>query len=452
MKSNSVKMNLRKLLFGLLMTMPIGNWAQSLEELCKQRVDFAETPGIAVAIIEDSKSKFYSFGQSNIDSHETVSPKTLFEIGSITKVFTCSMLSLFVQKNELTLNDPAQKHLPSAISLPEKNGKGITLFHLATAHSGLPRMPGNFNPADQLNPYIDYTEKELTTYLNNCELKYEPGTTYEYSNLGMGLLGFILTQEKNKPYSELLNESILTPLGMSQTLISGAKNSKLLATGYRDKTPVKAWTWSNQSVLTGAGGIVSSAEDMLKFLSAQLTSDKSTINKAFQETHKERTDAGSPAMQIGLGWHIRDHKYIWHNGGTGGFRSFIGFDPVRKRGIVILTNSTTGADDLGMHWLNDSIPLKELKKPITLEPAAIKEYEGVYEINPTFKITVTSKGHDMFLQATGQPQVALYAEETDKFFLKVVDAKVQFKRDGSNQIEKLVLFQNGAEREGKKIK
>jgi CubicO group peptidase (beta-lactamase class C family) len=239
---------------------------------------------------------------------------------------------------------------------------------------------------------------------------------------------------------------------MKQTFISGSKNSKLLATGYRDRTPVKPWTWSNQSVLTGAGGIVSSAEDMLLFLSAQLSAEKTMLAAAFREAHKERSDAGSPTMQIGLGWHIRDHKYVWHNGGTGGFRSFIGFDPVKKKGIVILTNSTTGADDLGFHWLNDSIQLKVLKKPVALEPAALREYEGVYEINPTFKITITSKGKDLFLQAATQPQVALYAEENDKFFLKVVDAKVHFKRNASNQIEKLVLYQNGTEMEGKKIK
>jgi len=375
----------------------------------------------------------------------------LFEIGSITKTFTCSVLSYLVQKNELALNDAAQKHLPSSISLPEKNGKSIMLLHLATQHSGLSRMPGNFSPVDQSNPYIDYTEKELTAYLNNCELKHEPGTTYEYSNLGMGLLGFILTQVKNKPYSELIKEFILSPLGMNQTFISGQTNSKLLATGYRETTPVKAWTWNNQSVLTGAGGIVSNAEDMLKFLIAQLNSDNSALTAAFKEARKEKGGAGDTAMQIGLGWHIRKHKYVWHNGGTGGFRSFVGFDPVKKRGIVILTNSTTGADDLGFHWLDESSPLKEIKKPISLDPAALKEYEGVYEINPTFKIIISAKGKDIFLQATSQPQVSIYAEEPDHFFLKVVEAKVHFKRDANNKIEKLVLYQNGAVVEGKKV-
>ena len=434
-----------------IIAMPLSISAQSLDELCRQRVDFKETPGIAVVIIEDGKSKFFSYGQSNIATNDPVTSKTLFEIGSITKTFTCSILSYLVQKNELALNDRVQKHLPSSILLPEKNGKSVTLFDLATQHSGLPRMPGNFSPADQSNPFIDYTEKELTAYLNNCELKNEPGTTYEYSNLGMGLLGFILTQEKNKPYSELIKEVILSPLEMNQTFISGQKSTKLLAIGYRETTPVKPWTWANQSVLTGAGGIVSNTEDLLKFLIAQLNSDNSTLTAAFKEAHKERIEAGSPTMQIGLAWHIREHKYIWHNGGTGGFHSFIGFDPAKKRGIVILTNSTTGADDLGFHFLDESIPLKEIIKPLSLDPTALKEYEGVYEINPTFKIIIIAKGKDLFVQATAQPQFSIYAEAPDKFFLKVVEAKIQFKRGANNRIEKLVLYQNGAGLEGKKI-
>src|SRR5258708_6233548 len=200
-----------------LALVPLTGRSQNLETLCKQRVESEETPGIAVAVFEDGKNKFISFGLANLASREPVTSKTLFEIGSVTKTFTCSTLSYFVQKKELALNDLAQKHLPSSIVMPEKNGKPITLLHLATAHSGLPRMPGNFSPVDQSNPYIDYTEKELTAYLNNCELKNEPGTTYEYSNLGMGLLAFILTQEKHKPYAKLIKEFTLSHLVLTQT-------------------------------------------------------------------------------------------------------------------------------------------------------------------------------------------------------------------------------------------
>ncbi|HLZ16583.1 MAG TPA: serine hydrolase, partial [Cyclobacteriaceae bacterium] len=171
-----------------------------------------------------------------------------------------------------------------------------------------------------------------------------------------------------------------------------------------------------------------------------------------QEARKERSDTEAPNTQIGLGWHIRDHKYFWHNGGTGGFRSFAGFDPDKKRAIVILTNSTVGADDLGFHWLDESIPLKAIKMPLRLDPAAIRELEGVYQINPTYKITVTSRDARLFLQATSQPVVSIYAEAPDEFYFKVTDAKVVFKRAANNKIEKLVLFQNGTEREGKKVK
>ena len=232
-----------------LVLIHITSWSQNFEELCKQRVEYQETPGIAAVIFENGQRQFISYGLSNVESQDEVTPKTLFEIGSITKTFTSSMLSYFVKKNELDLNDPVQKHLPSSILLPQKNGKSITLLHLATQHAGLPRMPGNFSPADQANPYIDYTEKELTAYLNNCELKYEPGTTYEYSNLGMGTLGYLLTQKKNKPYSELVKETLLSPLQMNQTFISGQEKSKYLAVGYKESNPAKAWTWSNESAL-----------------------------------------------------------------------------------------------------------------------------------------------------------------------------------------------------------
>jgi len=431
--------------------LPMLIFAQALEELGKQRVEFEETPGIAIAWVEDGQSHFFSWGFADISHQELVTSKTLFEIGSITKTFTCSTLSYLVLQHELALTDQAQLYLPGTIQLPEKNGKSILLLHLATARSGLPRLPGNLNPADPTNPYVDYTEKELTAYLNNCELPSEPGSKYEYSNLGMGLLGFLLTHKKNETYSQLIKEVILKPLGMNQTFISGEIKSKLLATGYVDKNPVRAWTWSSQSVITGAGGIVSCTEDMLKYLIAQLATDKSILTTAFHEAHKERNDAGSESMQIGLGWHIRDHKYVWHNGGTGGFRSFIGFDPEKKRAIVVLTNSTNGADDLGFNWLDKAYELKSMKKTFTLDLSQVKEYEGVYEITPTFKVVVTSKGTELFVQATNQPKVTLYAEETDKFFLKVAEVKIEFARNTDGKIEKIKIYQNGIEQVGKKV-
>lgn len=435
----------------LIFFISYSSFAQSFEELCKERVTAGETSGIAVAIYENGKTTFYSFGVADVASQTAVTPKTLFEIGSVTKTFTCSILSQLVLKNELALEDPAQKYLPTTISLPDKDGKQITLLHLATARSGLPRMPGNFAPANPANPYIDYSEKELTEFLNNYELAREPGSQYDYSNLGMGMLGYILARHKNLSYSQLVNQMIFSPLGMHQTFIGGDQKSNQLASGYVDKTEATPWTWNEKSVLTGAGGIVSNAEDMITYLIAQMTDTKLPLTAAFKQAHQERADAGKSNTQIGLGWHITDKNYVWHNGGTGGFRSFAGFDPAKKRAIIIMVNAINSADDLGMYWLNNSYPLKDIQKSITIPAAVLKEYEGVYEIVPTFKITITAEGESLMLQATGQQKITMYASEPDKFFLKIVPAKIDFGRNSEGKIEKLTLFQNGAKMDGKKV-
>jgi hypothetical protein len=265
----------------------------------------------------------------------------------------------------------------------------------------------------------------------------------------MGLLGFMITRVGEKPYSKLTEELITKPLGMNHTYISGMRTEKPMASGYADKMPMKAWTWNDQSVITGAGGIVSNAEDMMKYLVAQLSTTSPQAN-AFALTHEPKSAAGK--MKIGYGWHIRDENLVWHNGGTGGFRSFAGFDKTKNKAVVILTNSARGADDLGFHLLNDQYALKELKKTVVVETSILKEYVGTYEISPSFSITVTHESDGLSIQATGQPKVNIYPETDTKFFLKIVDARLEFERNVSNQVERLVLYQNGAVMPGKKVK
>jgi len=441
---------MRLLLMSLvLLTATITN-SQSVEEKIKQRIEYQETPGIVVGIYESGKVSYYSFGVADIQKNEPVTSKTLFEIGSITKVFTTSLAALLSLENKISFSDKAQKYLPSKAVLPEKDGKAITLKHLATAHSGLPRMPKNFTPVDIANPYIDYREDALTLFLNNVELTRDPGNEYEYSNLGMGLLGYIVTRVEEKPYPKLVTDRITKPLEMKHTFVSGMRNDKPLALGYSDKNPVKAWTWDNESVLTGAGGLISNAEDMMKFLVAQLTTGNTQLSQAFVLTHIARADAGK--MKIGYGWHIRDENIIWHNGGTGGFRSFAGFDKTKNKAVVILTNSTTGADDLGFHLLDEKLALKDLKKPFTVSEETLKKYIGSYELSPGFNIEVAIDKDQLSIQATGQPKAAIYAESETKFYLKVVPAQIEFFSDTTGFVEKLVLYQNGATMAGKKIK
>ncbi|MBL7873636.1 MAG: serine hydrolase [Cyclobacteriaceae bacterium] len=439
-----------RIILSALLFLAFTSKSQSIVEKIKMRVDYKETPGIVVGIYENGKVTYHSFGVMNLQTSEAVTPKTLFEIGSITKTFTTSMAVLLSLENKIKFSDRAQSYLPSKMILPERDGKVITIEHLATAHSGLPRMPKNFSPKDAANPYVDYTEDFLTTFISNCELTRDPGAHYEYSNLGMGLLGYILTRIEEKPYPKLVTELITKPLDMNQTFVSGTSREKHLASGYADNTEVKAWTWNNESVLAGAGGLVSNAEDMMKFMTAQLTTSNTQLSKAFALTHTIRADAG--AMKIGYGWHIRDEKIVWHNGGTGGFRSFAGFDKATNKAVVVLTNSTAGADDLGFHLLNEQYELKALKKPVTISEAVLTNYVGTYEIAPTFSIVVTLENGSLMIQATNQPKVNIYPESETKFYLKIVDAQIEFFKDATSKVEKLELHQGGAVMPGKKVK
>ncbi len=442
---------MKKIVGPLLLILPFLSWAQNIEEKIRQRVEFQETPGIAVGIYENGKTTYYTFGAANVQTKEPISSKTLFEIGSITKTFTTEMAAQMQVQKKLSLSDEAQRYLPGNMVLPEKNGMAITLEHLATAHSGLPRMPMNFAPSDPENPYVDYTETELAGFINHCELPRDPGSQYEYSNLGMGMLGYILSRIGKKPYAVLVDQLILNQLKMNHTFVSGQRTDLQLATGYSGIQPVKAWTWNNESVLTGAGGLISNAEDMMTYLVANLRAKSNTtpLDQAMALTHTPRKDAGK--MKIGYGWHIRDEDIVWHNGGTGGFRSFAGFSVTKNKAVVVLTNSNTGADDLGFHLLNNVYDLKELKKPHPVSEEVLKEYVGRYEVAPTFVLTISYEGGQLMLQATNQPKASIYAETDSKFYLKVVNAQVEFVRDENGQVSKLVLYQNGAVIPGKRI-
>jgi CubicO group peptidase (beta-lactamase class C family) len=426
------------------------SFAQTPEEKIKQRVDFQDTPGIAVSIYENGKVSYYTYGVANLVTGEPITTKTVFEIGSVTKTFTTLMAAVLSLQGKLNFSEPAQTYLLPTLVLPIKNGKAITIEHLAIAHSGLPRMPMNFSPEDSENPYLDYRENDLTGFINHCELAREPGSQYEYSNLGMGLLGYLLTRIENKPYATLVSDLVTKPLKLTSTRVSGEAPEKRVASGYSGTQQVKAWTWDDQSVLTGAGGLVATVEDMMNYLMANLlATGKTDLEKAMLLTHQARADAGK--MKIGYGWHIRDNDIIWHNGGTGGFRSFAGFSKSKNKAVVVLTNSNTGADDLGFHLLDSNYELKELKRPFPVAEEILKQYVGRYELAPNFLITVTYEGGQLAVQATNQPKATIYPESETKFYLKVVDARVEFVRDENQRVSKLILYQNGAVIPGRRI-
>ena len=226
-----MKQFLLNIILGVALILPFRSHTQDTEAIIRERVDANETPGIVVAVYENGKTQFYSFGYADVASKRPPGPKTLFEIGSITKTFTTTSLALLAEEGKLSLSDPVQKFLPDSVKAPERDGKSITLVDLATARSGLPRMPSNMKPADEENPYIDYDVQKMFDFLSGYTLTREIGSQYEYSNFGMGLLGVVIARIEHKSYSEVIATKILKPLQMKNTFLNTPKR--------KDKDPVE---------------------------------------------------------------------------------------------------------------------------------------------------------------------------------------------------------------------
>ena len=443
----------RAFLLVLLLAAPAGAQFPSdsaLLAIIKQRVDMGRSSGLVVGLLEpDGRTRVVAYNERK-HGEPAFDGRTIFEIGSITKAFTGALLADMVARGEVKLDDPVQKYLPANVRMPTRGDKQITLLHLATQSSGLPRLPANMKPQNSANPYADYTVDQMYAFLSSHELGRDIGAQYEYSNLGVGLLGHVLALRAGKSYEQLIKERILDPLGMRSTSITLSEaQQKLLAPGHSQAGDVVS-NW-DLPTFAGAGALRSNVEDMLRFLAANLDT-VNALSRNLRGAIVGQRAAGSAMMDIGLGWHIRKFadgkRIVWHNGGTGGYRTIAAFDPVSRRGVVVLTNSQHGADDIGFHLLEPSVPLATLtprveRVAIAVSDAVLERYVGEYEVTSAVKFTITRSGNELYAQVTGQGPVRLWPENETDFFVKEVDAQVKFTRDAAGVTTSLTLFQNG---------
>jgi CubicO group peptidase (beta-lactamase class C family) len=210
-------------------------------------------------------------------------------------------------------------------------------------------MPDNFRPANPANPYADYTAEQMFDFLGRYQLARDIGSQFEYSNLGVGLLGQALARRAGKSYEALVRERILDPLRMEHSGITLTPwMADHLAKGHVGFGQVTS-NW-DVPAFAGAGALRSTMNDMLRFARANLTADGGRLQRVMQRTHAVRRSAGRDDMSIGMNWLIRRVNgvdVVWHNGGTGGYRTWLGFDRTRRVAAVVLTNSVMPNDDLG---------------------------------------------------------------------------------------------------------
>ncbi len=423
----------------------------SIEKILRDRLDlYKKSVGIVVGIIDSSGRKVVAYGKTDVKGDSEVGANTVFEIGSVSKVFTGTLLADAVKRGELRLEDPVSRFLPEAVTVPSKDGKEITLLDLATHRSGLPRMPTNFKPANPQNPFADYTVENMYEFLSGYSLTRPVGEAFEYSNLGVGLLGHVLSLNAGVDYETLVRTRICGPLGMESTVIHLTPDlHKRMATGHTAmRQPTPNW---DIPTFAGAGAIRSTTEDMLRFLAANMALVETDLRDAMDAAHSARLPAGRPEMEIGFGWltHKKhESEIVWHNGGTGGYHSFVGWDRKTGLGVVVLSNSKNDIDDIGRHLINPAFELAEQELPkerkeIALGAEIYESYVGEYEVVPTFVLTVTHEPEGLYLQVTGQPKSRILAEAETEFFSEIVDVQISFRKDESGQVTHLVLHQGG---------
>lgn len=379
---------------------------------------------------------------------------SVFEIGSASKVFTCVALADMVKKGEVKLEDPVAKYLPKSVRMPSRGGKEITLADLATHTSGLPRMPDNLKPKDPWNPYADYTLQQMYAFLSSYELKRDIGAEFEYSNLGVGLLGHALALKAGTNYETLITRRICTPLKMTDTRIRLSADQQARLVPGHDVTGKAVKNWDIPT-FAGAGALRSTANDMLKFVAANAGLAKSELSPAMELSHVERHEAGSSVLSIGLGWHILHRTggaIVWHNGQTGGYHSFVAFDKVAKRGVVVLANFAAGdIDTIGLEF----IAPQQAAGPhvaIQVDPKIYDAYAGVYRVAPGVEFTVKREKDQLMVQLTGQQFLQVLPESETEFFYKGVDAQLTFKRNAAGEVNGLVLHQGGLDQTAVRVK
>ncbi|HEX2854578.1 MAG TPA: serine hydrolase [Opitutaceae bacterium] len=398
--------------------------------------------GIALAWIDTDGTAFFSVGKFSGDDARPITPDTQFEIGSVTKVFTALLLAESERLGKVSRHDPAAKYLLPADDSAQAALAKITLLSLTTHSSGLPRLPANIGPDPDGNPdpYAAYDYDALVTGLRFHGPMATPGRSVAYSNFGVAVLGEALGAAWGTSYAEALHQHVLTPLGMKSTSLglADAPPPAELAPAHVNGSRIPNWTFR---AFAPAGALRSSARDMALFLAACLGGEKSPLRPSLDATFQRQLAAPDLGGGIGLGWMLIDdpeHPLISHGGATAGSRAFVVFDPKAGVGLAVLSNQQKAQEGLAFGFLG--------RKPPRAQISPVKnasDYTGRYPVMPSFAMDVTARGEALFVQATGQPRLALREVSPDRFSIVGVPAEISFERDADKKIVALTLHQNG---------
>ena len=381
-----------------------------------------------------------SYGYADVEKKILNTEQTPFCLASVSKQFTAMAIAILVEQNKLKLEDKLTKFIPDY-----PNGDKITVHQLLTHTSGI----HNFTDDKEYDGIKtkEMSLKETIEMFKNKPLDFESGSKFSYSNSGYILLSYIIEVASKKSLSDFLKKEIFNKLGMKNSGYYPKTNQipKNAAQGYslNSQDQYEKALFVPRSIPAGAGGLYTTTEDMLKWHEA-LNTEKLVKKEMLTKIFTPEKD------NYAYGWMIRKQPVSvqMHTGGIEGFSTVIARLPEENSCLIILRN----CDNQNLFnpyriafnmMINKPYNLPKIRKPITISPEKMKEYEGEYSASPDFSIKIFVENGKIMTQATNQEVIEIFAESEDNFFLKVVDAQIKFEREG-NAIKRLILFQNGA--------
>jgi CubicO group peptidase (beta-lactamase class C family) len=418
-----------------------------MEQVVRSYVDAKQFMG-SVLVDRDGKALLSKgYGSANLEWDISNSPSTKFRLGSITKQFTAACILLLEERGKLKVEDPVKKYMPDAPAAWDK----MTIFNLLTHTSGIPSFTGF--PDYHSTEAIATTPELLVARFRDKPLEFQPGEKWNYSNSGYVLLGYLIEKISQQSYRQFVQENIFNPLGMKDSGYDS--NSEIIlhrASGY---TPgPKGMTnagYIDMTIPLSAGALYSTTEDLVRWeqglMGGKLLSPTSL---------KKMTTPFKNDYAFGLGVHTANgHRLIDHGGGIEGFNTFLAYYPEDKLTVVVLANLNGQAPDAIASKLaavahGENVVLPSERKEVTVSPAILAKYVGTYELMPDFDIVMTLEGGQLMTQATGQAKFPLFAESETKFFLKVVDAEVEFFKNDNGEVIYIILHQGGQDMKGTK--
>lgn len=420
-----------------------------IHAIVQRQIDANYNLGVVIGIIENGRVTFLRYGKKDFNTNVAPDSRSIFEIGSITKVFTGIVLADLVRKKLVAPDDPVSKYVPELQGYPAGS---ITLKQLATHTSGMPRVPDEkyvqqFDP----NPYKDFDEEKLLSYLKSLKTitSVEKFEQQSYSSTGFALLGYVLSKATSTPYEKLVHKIITGPLHMSDTVVSlSAKQQLRFLNGYNQVVEVTPH-WDIP--LAGMGALHSTANDLIKFVIANMVVvTKSSVTKLLDYSQQIQVIGANES--VGLGWLLDgkgDDQVVWHNGQTGGFSSLIAFNEHKHLGLVILTN--TAKPIPCVYQLIFGKECKGYQPEYVIPPQDLATFVGAYQLHSSALIKITQRLNFLVAQPTGQQKFRMKAINADTFEIDNGLAKIVFEKDANGKVNQLIVKQDGKSTVGKRV-